>query len=138
MTMTETVLITDDTVKAAAFSRLPEEEWEVLCSDEHVEAFHTRAKVLLSDLQGQLAVMRYKAEAGEFVDFGKRKSLGRLFHKVEALAVYLRPLVIEQSRRSAQTTYLTAIRLHKETTIAEYEPTPADVELWAVLGGGQA
>lgn len=137
MTMTEQrIEITPDLVKSVAFGDIDPETEKVLLSDEFVVELYSAARALATDLNVRIGEYTQEHALGRPVNTDWRRRAGAVYGRVAALCSRLRPLAADAQRRRNNASLLDAIRLHRETTLAEFEPTAADHELWAVLEGG--
>lgn len=126
-----------DVVTHAAFGSLDHRLWDILTDDLWIEEFADAAKLMVTDLHNQIEEARAAERDGLSVpDPDWYRRVIKVKGRCDTLHAHLSRRVKELRRRREGKTLeavLKAITLHRQTVLAEYEPTAADEELWKVL-----
>lgn len=80
--------------------------------------------------------LRLQMEAAAIYEERRRKVTKFRFHVNAKLDEVARMIAIEDGKLEGVAVLRRAIERHRQVTIANYEPTPADEDLWATLEGG--
>ncbi len=128
--------IPKDVLVKAAFNDIEDSLWQILISEDYIEVFADAARLLVTDIQGQLTEATAIRRAHLDVDADWMRRVVKVQTRLTTLATYLRMQVKALHREqhlSHRTVLAKAIQAHQESVLAEYEPTPADYALWGVL-----
>jgi hypothetical protein len=126
-----------------AFDELPAEQVAVLFDDDHIVDTFNRARSIVAAINCQNERYKARAAAGEPVDPEWRARAWVVKGRVERLCICLRPKVADRNRRrNSQPSEFSRLRIailrHEAAVTADYEPRPADIELWAALNVGES